>query len=220
MRDENVGNEKRVTDGEIGCLSRNCQSRPFDPAVKSQVVDGANDILEKERVYLGQIAAVRRVVHCFFEPKGWQTLHRGRRAHASACGPVHAFAGVVDVEMLETDWKKMPSALQPDTSFTLWCSASQIRGGARFFSDTELFWQAPFSDLIAVVERFLPEAWKMLGTLTDANLLDGWPGPSTSPDRPSKFRASPSSSAECRVRVAAQQAVAALVGSASKKNGD
>ena len=150
-------------------------------------MNGANNILDKEEVYVGQIADVRRVVQCFFEPKGWQTLHRGRRAHASSFGPMHAFVGVVDVEMLETDWNKMPSALQPETSFTLWCSASLMRGKVRLFSDTELCWQAPFSDLIVVVERFLPEAWKMLSTLTDANLLDRWPGPSASPDRPPNF---------------------------------
>jgi hypothetical protein len=144
-------------------------------------------ILQKEIVYRAQMADVRETVLRFIEPKGWATQSRGRRAHVSVYGPVSGLDGVIDIEMEETDWDKMPESLQPNTPFWLWCSASLDRDGLRLSCDTELFWRAPFVSLVETVDEFLPRAWDMLTNLNQANLLREWPGSAKNPDGPPDF---------------------------------
>jgi len=148
---------------------------------------GHEHIFAKEATYRTQMADARAALLSFLEPKGWEPLHRGRRAHVSACGPIGAYNGIVDVEMVETDWNRMPAVLEPSTQFTLWCSADHTRGGMRLFADTEVYWQSPFSSLLDAIHRFLPVAWHTLERLGDSNFAADWPGPSTLPDLPPSF---------------------------------
>lgn len=146
-----------------------------------------NHILQKEAAYRAQMADVCRAVLHFIEPRGWATQSRGRRAHVSVHGPVGGLDGVIDIEMEETDWDRMPESLRPGTPFLLWSSAHLNRDGVRCFSDTELFWRAPFVSLVATVEMFLPRAWNMLTSLNQDDLLREWPGPSLNPEGPPDF---------------------------------
>lgn len=159
----------------------------FEPAF--EVMSTMDPILQKEIVYRAQMGDIREAVLRFMEPRGWCLMSRGRRAHVSVYGPVGALAldGVIDIMMEEVDWDKMPEALQEDTSFYLWCSAGLDRDGLRLSADTELFWRAPFALLARTVDMFLPRAWEMLTGLTEANLLQVWPGPSGDPDGPLSF---------------------------------
>ena len=140
------------------------------------------DIIARQNTYREQMRSVRETVLRFAEARGWSPMSRGRKAHVSICGPVNGLSGVVDIEMECEGWAEMPAQLQPDTPFTLWCSASLDRGGIRFFADTELYWRATFAALPETVERFLPQAWGMLTQLGAGNLRKEWPGPSMHPD--------------------------------------
>lgn len=146
-----------------------------------------HEIFQKEIIYRTQMADVREAVLRFIHPKGWETQNRGRRAHVSVFGPVSGMQGVIDIMMEETDWNTMPESLQPNTAFSLWCSAHLDRDGIRHFADTEIYWRAPFESLTQTVGKFLVPAWEMLSALNDSNLLLEWPGPSTNPDRPPSF---------------------------------
>ena len=145
------------------------------------------DIVEKEQTYKKQMLPIREVVLRFAESKGWSPMSRGRRAHVSIYGAVNGLNGVMDIIMVEDDWDKMPSSLQPDTPFTLWCSASLDRDGVRLCADTVLFWTAPFAILHETTELFLPRAWAMLAQLGHNNLVEKWPGPYEHPDGPPDF---------------------------------
>jgi hypothetical protein len=145
------------------------------------------DIVRMEERYRDQMSSVRDSVLRFVEPKGWHLFSRGRTAHVSVCGEVNHLDGVIDIQMEEDDWDKKPASLQLDTSFSLSAHASLDRDGKRRFSDTILHWRVPFSILPDTVDRFLPRAWDMLKGLTEANLLDEWPGPSEDPAGPPDF---------------------------------
>ena len=144
-------------------------------------------ILEKEQTYNKQILAIRETVLRFATSKGWSPQSRGRKAHISIYGPVNGLKGVMNIVMTEDNWNVMPESLQPDTNFVLWCSASLNRDGTRLVADTELFWTVPFSSLPETVERFIVDAWKMLISLNDSNLLTKTPGRSENPDTPPNF---------------------------------
>lgn len=145
------------------------------------------EIIEKEQTYKKQIASIRDTVFSFAESKDWSPQSRGRKAHISIYGPVNGLKGVIDIVMTEKDWDIMPKSLQPDTSFVLWCSASLNRDGIRFGADTELFWTVPFASLPETVERFIVDAWKMLTSLKDSNLIADLPRRSENPDSPPDF---------------------------------
>jgi hypothetical protein len=151
------------------------------------MMTGSSHIFEKEETYKRQMLAVREAVLCFAESKGWSPQSRGRRAHVSIYGSVNGLSGVMDIEMTEVDWNRMPTSLQPDTLFTLWSSAFLDRHGTRYVADTELFWTVPFASLPATVSRFMAEAWEMLTGLNESNLIGEFPGPSQNPDGPPDF---------------------------------
>ncbi len=153
----------------------------------SESMCSIDDIVRKEMTYKRQMADIRQVVLSFMEPKGWSPMSRGRRAHVSLFGVTNGLHGVIDIETVLLDWDRAPDSLQRESPFTLWCSASLDREGVRLHADTELYWTAPFGDLLGTVVRFLPRAWEMLTGLSEANLVDRWPGPSVDPDPPPDF---------------------------------
>ena len=144
-------------------------------------------ILRKSRVHNGQMEGIRRRVLAFAAEVGWGPKSRGRRASVSIYGDVRQWSGVIDIEIAEPQWERMPERLAPETEFILWCSAGVSDGEVRGSADTELYWSAPFAQLPRTVDLFLPAAWDMLLGLGEQNLLWDYPGPARDPDTPPHF---------------------------------
>jgi len=149
--------------------------------------DSMDLILQKQQKYDEQIAPIRDIVFPFGVAKGWIPIRRGRHAHASICGPVHEFHGIIDIQMELVPWEAMPLSLTDDYPFTLWASANKEVQGRKLYSQIELFWRMPFSDLERYVRRFMDRAWRMLSDLSPDDFADSWPGPSTNPDTKPHF---------------------------------
>jgi hypothetical protein len=145
-----------------------------------------DSIFEKGETYALQMQGVRAIVCRFAGEVGWSSQSRGRRAHASIYGSINGLNGVIDVEMDETDWNKMPDALPLAFPFLLWSSASLDVGSKRMFADQEICWGSPFGDLEKHVPLFLASAWGMLNTLSTFNLRE-IRGPMLKPDWPPLF---------------------------------